>query len=69
MASETTEFNEIYQQEHNNFHDYSSVGDKHEILNLNEYFASVFANILFNTQQTQREVPRSYEYVSRYIPN
>ena len=67
MPSYSAEFSDIYLAEKDCFHDYSSCGDGSETVSSLEYFASVFDNIVNNPEQTQREVPRSYEFVSRYM--
>lgn len=67
FPSQTEEFTAIYNEECGNFCDCDATGDKHEISDTREYFASVFSNIIKNGAQTQATVPRSYEYVNRYI--
>ena len=64
---ECDEFFEIFELEKSNFVDCMSTGDGHEISNTEEYFASVFCNIILNRQNCQEQVPRSYEFVSRYM--
>ena len=64
---EIDEFYEIFELEKYNFHDCFASGDGHEISNVVEYFASVFSNIILNRQNCQEQVPRSFEFVSRYM--
>ncbi len=66
-ASETDEFNEIFEREKYNFNDCVSIGDGHEISDVNEYWASVYQNIVLNYDETYTDVPETVEYIERYL--
>ena len=66
-ASETDEFNEIFEREKYNFNDCVSIGDGHEISNVNEYWASVYQNMILNYDATYEAVPETVEYIERYL--
>ncbi len=61
------EFAQIFEAEKYSFVDCTAVGDGHETSNVQEYFASVFQNAIINSGNCQRQAPRSYEFVMRYM--
>lgn len=66
-ASETPEFREIFDREKYNFTDCVSIGDGHEISNVNEYFASVYQNMILDYWGTVDEVPDTVDYIERQL--
>lgn len=68
-ASETPEFREIFDREKYNFTDCVSIGDGHEISNVNEYFASVYQNMILDYWGTVDEVPDTVDYIERQLGN
>ncbi len=63
------EFSEIFKTEKDDFNkcDTESIGDGHHTSSAVEYFASVFHQIFVNEEKCKEFVPRSYEFVSKYI--
>ena len=66
-ASDTYEFYDLYVSEHRNFVDITSVGDGHEYSNAEEYFASVYQNMVLDYYGTYAEVPGTCAYIERVI--
>jgi hypothetical protein len=66
-ASETPEFRDIFDREKYNFTDCVSIGDGHEISNVNEYFASVYQNMILDYWGTVDEVPDTVDYIERQL--
>ena len=66
-ASETDEFNEIFEREKYNFNDCVSIGDGHEISDVNEYWASVYQNMILNYDATYEDIPETVEYIESYL--
>lgn len=66
-ASETDEFNNIFNKERYNFTDCVSIGDGHEISDVNEYWASVYQNMILDYWETYSEVPETVEYIERHL--
>jgi hypothetical protein len=66
-VDETDEFYDIFYAERDNFHDCTSIGDGHEIMNTDEYFASVYQNMILNYDETYADVPRTVEYIERVL--
>lgn len=66
-ASDTYEFYDLYVSEHRNFVDITSVGDGHEYSNAEEYFASVYQNMVLDYYSTYAEVPGTCAYIERVI--
>lgn len=66
-ASETDEFKEIFEKEKYNFTDCVSIGDGHEISDVNEYWASVYQNMIFDYWETYDECPETVEYIESYL--
>lgn len=65
--SMTKEFADIFESEKRSFIDCTSVGDGHETSSVEEYFASVWQNALVNRERCRQQVPKSYEFVCRYM--
>lgn len=66
-ASETDEFKEIFEKEKYNFNDCVSIGDGHEISDVNEYWASVYQNMVLNYDNTYEDIPETVEYIESYL--
>ncbi len=66
-GSYSEEFQGIYEAEAENFTDCTGHSE-YARTNTQEYFASVFQNIILDPSGTQASVPASFEYVSRYMP-
>lgn len=66
-ASETDEFIKIFNREKYNFTDCVSIGDGHEISDVNEYWASVYQNMVLDYWETYEEVPETVEYIKRHL--
>jgi hypothetical protein len=66
-ASETPEFYKIYDKEKYNFEDCVSIGDGHEIADVNEYWASVYQNMVLNYDDTYADIPETVEYIESYL--
>lgn len=66
-ASETPEFYKIYDKEKYNFEDCVSIGDGHEISDVNEYWASVYQNMVLNYDATYEDIPETVEYIESYL--
>lgn len=66
-ASETPEFRDIFNREKYNFTDCVSIGDGHEISNVNEYFASVYQNMILDYWGTVDEIPDTVDYIERQL--
>lgn len=66
-ASETDEFEEIFEKEKYNFDDCVSIGDGHEISDVNEYWASVYQNMVLNYDDTYEDIPETVEYIESYL--
>lgn len=66
-VSETDEFVSIYTKEKNNFKYVYAVGDRHEVSDNIEYFASVFSNIYADANKCKEMVPESYNYVIQFV--
>lgn len=66
-ASETDEFEQIFEKEKYNFSDCVSIGDGHEISDVNEYWASVYQNMILNYDDTYEDIPETVEYIERHL--
>ena len=66
-AEVTIEFINLYEWEGFNFTDCRSIGDGHELDNIQEYFASVYQNMILDYEETKGEVPGTVEYIERRL--
>ena len=67
-VDETEEFYEIFYDERDNFHDCTNTtGDGHNTVSTDEYFASVYQNMILNYDETYADVPRTVEYIERVL--
>lgn len=67
FVSYSDEFEAIFAEEKYAYRDPIGVGDGHHISNSTEYFASVFRDIIVLGKDSLGNIPKSYEFVSRYI--
>ena len=67
FPSRSEEFIEIFQEEKGKYKDVTDVGDNHHISNELEYFASVFSDIILRGKDSLGDIPRTYEFVMRYM--
>lgn len=61
--SETEEFLDIFNREADAFSDCTSIGDGHETEDVNEYWASVYQNIIINYDETVLSVPETVSFI------
>lgn len=64
---ETDEFIRIYNDEKNNFTDFTKPWSTHCIVNEDEYFASVYHDMILDYDRTLEDVPLSVEYIEEYL--
>ena len=69
MVSDSPEFLRIFNLEKEQFHDSTSVGDGHEKSCPREYFASVFSEMIRNPVACRSEIPKSCEFVTKFVKN
>ena len=67
FVSCSEEFEAIFAEERLAYKDVISAGDGHHISSSTEYFASVFRDIIVLGKDSLGNIPKSYEFVSRYI--
>lgn len=67
QLSKTEEFKQIFKEEQKMFIDCTAVNDKHEILNEQEYFASVYQNIILNYDDTSKNVPKTVKFIKEHL--
>ena len=66
-ADETDEFYDIYYAERNNFTDCTNPSTSYNISSTDEYFASVYQNMLLDYDGTYADVPQTVDYINSVL--
>ena len=67
FPSQSGEFTDAFNEEKHKFKDADGVGDGHHTSNTREYFAEVFSEIIQRGKNGIGDIPKTYEFVSKYI--
>lgn len=65
---DSEEFIQIFEEEKNQFTDCTG-GSDYARSSVNEYFASVFANIILDYNSVSKNCPKSVAYINNFVPN